>query len=120
MRAHAIRALRRGHGWTQADLAARLGTDPVTVSRWERGLTSPRPSAQLRLGELADPVPRTLAGLARVIGTPQAERLLRRAALLAHPSPRRRFAADPTRRLREVDRARREQIRLKARARLGR
>jgi transcriptional regulator with XRE-family HTH domain len=96
------------------ELAARLGTDAVTVSRWERGVSQPRPSAQIRLRELKAPVLEDLAVLARVIGRDDAERLLRRAALLAHRVPRSRFAAEPTKRLREVERARREQIALSA------
>lgn len=31
--------LRRG--WSQADVAEKIGSDPKTVSRWERGLTHP-------------------------------------------------------------------------------
>lgn len=27
--------------WTQKDLAAKLGVDSITVSRWERGATTP-------------------------------------------------------------------------------
>src|SRR5438552_1096141 len=34
------RALR---GWSQADVAAKIGSDPKTVGRWERGLTFPSP-----------------------------------------------------------------------------
>jgi transcriptional regulator with XRE-family HTH domain len=114
MREHAIRALRRRHGWTQAELAERLGTDHVTVSRWERGVVHPRPSAKKRLGELAVAVPRNVSGLVRVVGEVEAERLLRRSLLLAHRPPRHRFAANPARRLREVDRRREEQAALKA------
>jgi transcriptional regulator with XRE-family HTH domain len=47
-----IRALRKAKGWTQAELATRLGTDHVTVSRWERGVSVPRPGVQRRLREL--------------------------------------------------------------------
>lgn len=32
-----IRAARRARGWTQAELAARIGVSLATVSRWERG-----------------------------------------------------------------------------------
>lgn len=117
MSGRAIRALRRRHGWTQAELASRLGTDAVTVSRWERGVSRPRSSAQARLRELAEPLPADFSSLVRVIGGAEAGRLLQRALLLARRSPRRRFAADPTRRLRETERARREQAALKARVR---
>jgi transcriptional regulator with XRE-family HTH domain len=118
MHARAIRTLRRRYGWTQADLAARIGTDAVTVSRWERGVSRPRRSAQIRLQELATPLPADVSSLVRLIGDADAERLLQRAVLLAHRTPHRRFAVDPTERLREVERARGEQMALKARARV--
>ncbi|MEX2458535.1 MAG: helix-turn-helix transcriptional regulator [Actinomycetota bacterium] len=121
MRALTVRALRRRRGWTQADLADRLGTDPVTVSRWERGVSRPRPSAQVRLQELATPLPADFSRLVWVVGEDLAERSLRRVVLLSSRPPVHRFAVDPTRRLREVDRALREQEELKsAVARLGR
>jgi len=37
-----IRAAREARGWDQAELARRLGLGQQTVSRWERGETSPR------------------------------------------------------------------------------
>ncbi|MFL1901186.1 helix-turn-helix domain-containing protein [Streptomyces tauricus] len=43
-----IRAAREARGWGQAELARRLGTGQQTVSRWERGQTSPR-GEQLQL-----------------------------------------------------------------------
>lgn len=82
-----IRRMRNRLGWTQADLARRLGTDPVTVSRWERGVTRPRPSARKRLRDLFDPADR--------------------------PAGTTTFPEDPEARLRAVDRARREQLALK-------
>ncbi len=47
-----IRRVRTLRGWTQVQLADELGTDPVTVSRWERGVSVPRRSAQRRIAEL--------------------------------------------------------------------
>ena len=44
-----IRILRSRLGWTQQRLASELGTDHGTVSRWERGIARPRPSALQRL-----------------------------------------------------------------------
>lgn len=36
-----LRHARLQRGWSQADVAARIGSDPKTVGRWERGLTFP-------------------------------------------------------------------------------
>jgi transcriptional regulator with XRE-family HTH domain len=88
----AIRWLRARRGWTQARLAKEMGTDPVTVSRWERGVSRPRPGARKRLTELGvDPGPRSTV------------------------KPR----EDPTVRIRKLDRARLDQLSLKRRTRLA-
>ena len=47
-----VRKIRASRTWTQEELAAELGTDAVTVSRWERGVSEPRPAARQRLIEL--------------------------------------------------------------------
>jgi transcriptional regulator with XRE-family HTH domain len=39
-------------GWSQADVATRIGSDPKTVGRWERGLTFPSPFLCQRLSEV--------------------------------------------------------------------
>lgn len=80
----AVKRLRASRKWTQAELARVLGTDPVTVSRWERGVSHPRPSLSRKLAQLLPP-----------------------------PKPRQWFAADPETRLRDLDRAVREQLELK-------
>ena len=36
-----IRAERRAKGWKQKHLAAQVDVEPITVSRWERGATTP-------------------------------------------------------------------------------
>ena len=36
-----IKKLRKKSGLTQVEFAARLGVDPITISRWERGLSRP-------------------------------------------------------------------------------
>jgi transcriptional regulator with XRE-family HTH domain len=36
-----IRAARTAKGWKQKHLAAQVDVEPITVSRWERGATSP-------------------------------------------------------------------------------
>jgi transcriptional regulator with XRE-family HTH domain len=111
----AIRRLRTRHGWTQAELAARLGTDAVTVSRWERGVSSPRRSAVVRLKELAGALPREAGGIARALGRREVRLVLERVRLLRSPRRRVRFAVDPGERLREVDRSVREQRALRER-----
>ena len=51
-----IVAVRKKRGWTQAELAGRLAVEPETVSRFERGATSPslatleKIAATLRVG----------------------------------------------------------------------
>jgi transcriptional regulator with XRE-family HTH domain len=119
MKGRTIRTLRRRLGWTQSELAVRLGTDPVTVSRWERGVSLPRPSAQFRLRELRSFSSTETPALVRQVGEPAARRLLERALLLERPPRRHGFSADPTRRLKEVERAVREQMKLKRRARFA-
>ena len=47
-----VRALRRRQGLSQQALADRLGVDQTAVSRWERGLDSPRPFLRRRLLDL--------------------------------------------------------------------
>ena len=41
MPANPIAAYRAQHSLTQAQLAAYLGVDPMTISRWERGVHRP-------------------------------------------------------------------------------
>jgi transcriptional regulator with XRE-family HTH domain len=36
-----IREARAGKGWKQKELAAEVEVEPITVSRWERGATTP-------------------------------------------------------------------------------
>ena len=36
-----IKAARAGKGWKQKHLAAEVDVEPITVSRWERGATTP-------------------------------------------------------------------------------
>jgi tetratricopeptide (TPR) repeat protein/transcriptional regulator with XRE-family HTH domain len=52
---HAALRLKRERelrGWTQSELAERIGTTQVNVSRWEKGVTVPGPYYRQRLGEL--------------------------------------------------------------------
>jgi transcriptional regulator with XRE-family HTH domain len=84
-----IRDLRRRRGWTQKQLAGALGTDVVTVSRWERATTVPRSRARLQL---------------RWLG------------LAAGPNGSVSFVDDPQIRIRELDRIQAEQRAFKRRA----
>ena len=43
---------RRVRGWTQRDVAEKIGTYPVNISRWERGETIPDQNFQQKLCEL--------------------------------------------------------------------
>lgn len=47
-----LRAARRGSGLTQKQLAKELGVEAITVSRWERGATSPSLPRLRRIAEL--------------------------------------------------------------------
>ena len=52
MEPSAIRDLRRRLGWTQIDLAETLDVDQGTVSRWERGIDTPRPARVAALRDI--------------------------------------------------------------------
>ncbi|HAG97900.1 MAG TPA: hypothetical protein DCL75_03315 [Ktedonobacter sp.] len=43
---------REQRGWTQSELAERIGTTQVNISRWEKSVTVPGPYYRQRLGEL--------------------------------------------------------------------
>ena len=47
-----IRQMRQAHGWTQAELAGRLGVTPDLVARWERGDERPTLSKLLDLAKV--------------------------------------------------------------------
>jgi transcriptional regulator with XRE-family HTH domain len=49
-----IRQLRRERGWSQGDLATRLGGDPGQVSRYETGKISPSVDVVVKLAEAFD------------------------------------------------------------------
>ena len=57
-----LRAARLGTGLTQKQLAEALGVDSITVSRWERGVTSP---SLPRLRRIADVTGTTVSDLLR-------------------------------------------------------
>jgi len=43
---------REQRGWTQSELAERIGTTQVNISRWEKSVTVPGPYYRQKLGEL--------------------------------------------------------------------
>jgi transcriptional regulator with XRE-family HTH domain len=78
VRMKTIRQLRDGKGWTQVELAHRIGVTPSTIYNWERGRFTPRVE-QLRalagvFGVRMDDVALTIAG------TGDAKKLLAAAA----------------------------------------
>ena len=48
---------RKRRGWSQADVAEKVGTDPNTVSRWERGLNVPGPFFIQKLCDVFEKTP---------------------------------------------------------------
>jgi len=51
MTAEKIKALRTARGWTQADLARRLGITRNGVNSWEQGLSMPSPAFLVELAK---------------------------------------------------------------------
>src|SRR5947209_16394796 len=49
---HNLKRERQLRGWSQEDVATRIGSDPKTVGRWERDLTFPSPYFQQKLFDL--------------------------------------------------------------------
>jgi transcriptional regulator with XRE-family HTH domain/DNA polymerase III delta prime subunit len=47
-----LKQAREEHGWSQKDVAEKIGTDPKTVSRWERRVAYPSPYFRQKLSEL--------------------------------------------------------------------
>ena len=52
-----IKREREQRGWTQLDLSKRVGTDPGTVSRWERLKVKPELSQLAKLCEVFETSP---------------------------------------------------------------
>jgi tetratricopeptide (TPR) repeat protein/transcriptional regulator with XRE-family HTH domain len=55
-----LRIARDQLGWSQQELADRVGTTPINVSRWENGHTSPTPYFRQRLSEVYGKMPAEL------------------------------------------------------------
>ena len=49
-----LRIARRSAGLTQKQLAEALGVEPITVSRWERGVTTPSLPRLRRIAEVTE------------------------------------------------------------------
>ena len=49
-----LRTARRAAGLTQKQLAEKLGVESITVSRWERGVTSPSLPRLRRIAEITE------------------------------------------------------------------
>lgn len=128
-----LQRLRRRLGWTQRELAENLEVDPMTVSRWERGLSSPRRGIRNRLDALAAQIPakpreqnprptlstrERIDELVRIVGLDAALHALRQIALLQRKRAPVHFVDDPNKRMREVEAALREQSALLARAKI--
>lgn len=62
MASKTVRELRLERGWSQNDLAVRLGVTPTTVSNWERGRFEPTAS-KFKAIALAFGVPMESIGL---------------------------------------------------------
>ncbi len=49
-----VHELRKEHGWSQADLAGRIGADAAQISRYENGRITPSADVIVRLAETFD------------------------------------------------------------------
>ena len=47
-----LRQLRQARGWSQEQLARRLGMEQGAVSKWERGVAVPHPRTRQRLADV--------------------------------------------------------------------
>src|SRR5579875_2732789 len=55
-----LRQARFQQGWSQVDVANKVGSDPKTVGRWERGVTTPSPYFCQKLCQLYEKTPQEL------------------------------------------------------------
>ena len=66
MTADCIKFLRTARGWTQADLARRLGITRNSVNSWEQGLSTPSPAFLVELAKVFSVSTDYLLGIERL------------------------------------------------------
>lgn len=66
MIAEKIKALREARGWTQADLARKLGITRNGVNSWEQGLSMPSPACLVDLAKVFSVSTDYLLGIERL------------------------------------------------------
>ncbi len=49
-----VHALRKEHGWSQGELAEKVGADPAQISRYENGRITPSADVVVRIAEVFD------------------------------------------------------------------
>ncbi|HLI05308.1 MAG TPA: tetratricopeptide repeat protein [Ktedonobacteraceae bacterium] len=64
---------REQRGWSQQEVADRIGTTSVNISRWERGLTAPGPYFRHKLCALFEQSPQELGLIQETAGDPLAQ-----------------------------------------------
>jgi transcriptional regulator with XRE-family HTH domain len=96
-----LRIARRSAGLTQRQLADKLGVESITVSRWERGVTSPSLPRLRRIAEITET---TMSDLVRGedVATEQAVEL---AALRAELAETRELVGRIAKAIERLDRA---------------
>ncbi len=68
-----LRYERELRGWSQANVAEKVGSDVKTVGRWEKGLSVPRPYYRQKLYEIFGKDAQTMGLLASTTTTPPVE-----------------------------------------------
>lgn len=91
MTADRIKALRMARGWTQADLARRLGITRNGVNSWEQGLSMPSPAFLVELARVFSVSTDYLLGVERLATVNVTGLEERDVAVLAELADRLRF-----------------------------
>lgn len=93
MTADVIKELRMSRGWTQADLARRLGVTRNGVNSWEQGLSMPSPAFLVELAKAFSVSTDYLLGVERLKSVNVSGLKERDIAVLAELADRLRSAA---------------------------